>query len=157
MDTNEQAFTALVRQYKATIYSVCLMYASDQDDANDLMQEALINLWKGFPSFRGDSNIRSWIWRVTMNTCITLEGQRKRHREIEAAVASDLLTSTSEDNRQIQILHDRIRQLKPLDRAIVMLWIEDTSYEEIGQIVGISTKNVSVRLVRIKEELKKLH
>lgn len=156
MNVTEQKFARLVKQHKQSIYTVCLMFAEDQDDANDLMQEALISIWKGLASLREDSNLKSWIWRVTMNTCITLDGQRRKHREIEASVA-DLLSPTTEDNKQIRMLHDRIHRLQPFDRAIVMLWLEDMSYDEIGQIVGISAKNVSVRLVRIREELKKMN
>lgn len=155
MELNERDFSMLVKKHKEGIYSVCLMFADDQDEANDLMQEALINLWKGLSSFRGESDIKSWIWRITMNTCITQEGKKKRHNEIKAQVA-DLLTPHNEDNKQIKMLHDRIHRLQPFDRAIVMLWLEDLSYEEIGQIIGITAKNVSVRLVRIKEELKKM-
>lgn len=156
MKISEQEFARLVREHKETIYSVCLMYADDQDEANDLMQEALINLWQGLPSFRGDSQLRSWIWRVCMNTCINHDKKKRRQQDLPQPEVEDLLTGNSEDKRQIQMLHRRIRKLKPFDRAIVLLWLEDIPYEEIGKIVGISAKNVSVRLVRIREELKQM-
>lgn len=154
MESNEREFTALVKRHKDTIYSVCLMFAPNQDDANDLMQEVLIKLWKGFESFRGECSEKSWIWRVAMNTCITQDNKRKRALEVPVA---ELLTGHTTESKQVKMLHDRIHGLQPFDRAIVMLWLEDLSYEEIGQIVGISAKNVSVRLVRIKEELKKMN
>lgn len=156
MNNDELIFTQIIKKHQDTIYTVCLMYGADQDEANDLMQEALINLWKGYQGFRGESDIRTWIWRVTMNTCITQDRKKKRSQEVHAQVG-DLLTPSTEDNKQIAQLHARIHRLQPFDRAIVMLWLEDISYEEIGQILGISTKNVSVRLVRIKEELKKMN
>lgn len=156
MSNDELIFTQIIKKHQETIYSVCLMYAADQDEANDLMQEALINLWKGYQGFRGESDVKTWIWRVTMNTCISQDRKKTRSQEIRAQVG-DLLTPISEDNKQIARLHARIRRLQPFDRAIVMLWLEDMSYEEIGQVLGISTKNVSVRLVRIKEELKKMN
>lgn len=155
MEINEQEFTRLVKQHKETIYSVCLMYAEDQDEANDLMQEALINLWQGLPSWRGDCELRSWIWRVRMNTCINQDVKKRRRQEHQPEV-EDLLTPRSEDHKQIMALHRRIRRLKPFDRAIILLWLEDLPYEEIGKVVGISAKNVSVRLVRIREELKQM-
>lgn len=154
MNTNEREFTQLVKQHQDTIYSVCLMFADNEDDANDLMQEVLIKLWKGFGTFRGECDVKGWLWRVAMNTCITQEGRKKRTTE---AAANQILPTTSAETKQIKMLHDRIHRLPPFDRAIVMLWLEDMSYEEIGQIVGISAKNVSVRLVRIKEELKKMN
>lgn len=154
MESNEQQFTALVKRHKDTIYSVCLMFADNQDDANDLMQEVLIKLWKGFGSFRVECSEKSWIWRISMNTCIT-QDQRQKHKQ-EVPV-TELLTEQTAESKQVKMLHDRIHRLQPFDRAIVMLWLEDLSYEEIGQIVGITAKNVSVRLVRIKEELKKMN
>lgn len=156
MEINEQEFARLVKQHQETIYSICLMYAEDQDEANDLMQEALINLWRGLPSWRGDCELRSWIWRVCMNSCINQDIKKKRRKNVSPPEVEDLLTPNSEDNKQIQMLHQRIRKLKPFDRAIILLWLEDIPYEEIGKIVGISTKNVSVKLVRIREELKKM-
>lgn len=156
MEINEQEFARLVKQHQETIYSICLMYAEDQDEANDLMQEALINLWRGLPSWRGDCELRSWIWRVCMNSCINQDIKKKRRKNVSPPEIEDLLTPNSEDNKQIQMLHQRIRRLKPFDRAIILLWLEDMPYEEIGKIVGISTKNVSVKLVRIREELKKM-
>lgn len=156
MEINEQEFARLVKQHQETIYSICLMYAEDQDEANDLMQEALINLWRGLPSWRGDCELRSWIWRVCMNSCINQDIKKKRRKNVSPPEVEDLLTPNSEDNKQIQMLHQRIRKLKPFDRAIILLWLEDIPYEEIGKIVGISTKNVSVKLVRIREELKNM-
>lgn len=156
MEINEQEFARIVKQHQETIYSICLMYAEDQDEANDLMQEALINLWRGLPSWRGDCELRSWIWRVCMNSCINQDIKKKRRKNVSPPEVEDLLTPNSEDNKQIQMLHQRIRRLKPFDRAIILLWLEDIPYEEIGKIVGISTKNVSVKLVRIREELKKM-
>lgn len=154
MESNKQQFTALVKRHKETIYSVCLMFADNQDDANDLMQEVLIKLWKGFDSFRGECSEKSWIWRISMNTCITQDQKLKHKQDVPVA---ELLTEQTAESKQVKMLHDRIHRLQPFDRAIVMLWLEDLSYEEIGQIVGITAKNVSVRLVRIKEELKKMN
>lgn len=155
MNNSEQQFSLLVKKHKETIYSVCLMFADNQDDANDLMQEVLIKLWHGFGTMRGNGDERGWVWRVAMNTCITQDTKRKKH-EAEVPV-EELLTAHSEDSKQIKMLHQRIHKLEPFDRAIVLLWLEDLSYDEIGQIVGISAKNVSVRLVRIKELLKKMN
>ncbi|MDE5981282.1 MAG: sigma-70 family RNA polymerase sigma factor [Bacteroidaceae bacterium] len=156
MKENEKDFADLVKQYKSSVYSVCYMFAKDADEADDLFQEVLINLWKGMAMFRHESKIGTWIWRVSFNTCISADRRRKRNKEVRLSMDIDLFESTDEDTRQIQMLHNRIHRLKPFDRAIVMLWLEGISYEEIGAIVGISVKNVSVRLVRIKEMLKQM-
>ena len=156
MKTLETAFAQMVREHKSTIYMVCFMFSKDSDEVNDLFQEVLINLWKGFESFEGKSKIDTWIWRVSFNTCITQERKKKRSSSIPLSMEIDLFNDKDEDTRQVQMLYDRIHQLKPFDRAIVLLWLENMSYEEIAAIVGITVKNVSVRLYRIKEELKKM-
>ena len=156
MKTLETAFAQMVREHKSTIYTVCFMFSKDSDEVNDLFQEVLINLWKGFESFKGKSKIDTWIWRVSFNTCITQERKKKRSSSIPLSMEIDLFNDKDEDTRQVQMLYDRIHQLKPFDRAIVLLWLENMSYEEIAAIVGITVKNVSVRLYRIKEELKNM-
>lgn len=156
MNSKEQQFTQLIKLHKETIYTVCLMHTADQDEAQDLMQEALIQLWRSFETFRGESDIRTWIWRVTSNACISFCRKEEKHRETLHLEVVDLLTIDDEDNRQIRMLHDRIYRLRPFDRTVVLLWMEDMSYEEIGQILGISAKNVSVRLFRIKEQLRQM-
>lgn len=156
MNSKEQQFTQLIKLHKETIYTVCLMHTADQDEVQDLMQEALIQLWRSFETFRGESDIRTWIWRVTSNACISFCRKEEKHRETLQLEVADLLTVDDEDNRQIRMLHDRIYRLRPFDRTVVLLWMEDMSYEEIGQILGISAKNVSVRLFRIKEQLRQM-
>lgn len=157
MKEHEKEFVAVVQENKATIYTVCYMFSADKDEVEDLFQEALIALWQGFPSFRGESNIRSWIYRVALNTCISSERKRRRRTEsVCLEMNIDLFTDTDDDSRQSQMLRQRISKLGVFDRAIVLLWLENLSYEEIGAIVGISAKNVSVRLVRIREQLKNM-
>ena len=133
------------------------MFSNNPEEVADLFQEILINLWKGFPQFRGDSNVRTWIYRVSLNTCISSERKKKRKVDtLPLTMDIDLFSDSDEDTKQVQMLRDRINKLGPFDRAIVLLWLENLSYDEIGAIVGISAKNVSVRLVRIKEQLKKM-
>ena len=153
----EIEFAQTVREHKGTIYTVCYMFSNNPEEVADLFQEILINLWKGFSKFRGDSNIRTWIYRVSLNTCISSE--RKKNRKVETLPLTmdiDLFSDSDEDTKQVQMLRNRINKLGPFDRAIVLLWLENLSYDEIGSIVGISAKNVSVRLVRIKDQLKKM-
>ena len=158
MNPIEQEFTKVVRGHKGTIYTVCYMFSKDEDEVADLFQEILINIWKGFENFRGDSSMRTWIWRISFNTCVSYEKRKSRKGStIPLSLSINLFDDSDEDTRQIKMLQKRIRQLGPFDRAIVLLWLEDLSYAEIGEIVGISEKNVSVRLVRIREQLKKMN
>lgn len=156
MEDKEQRFSAMVRENKSTILTVCYMFSKDQDEVNDLFQEVLIKLWQGFATYQERSGVKTWIYRVALNTCITLYHKKKRHRDAMLDMQADLFSGNSRDARQIEILHHRISQLGLLDRAIVLLWLEDISYEEIASIIGITVKNVSVRLYRIREQLKKM-
>lgn len=153
----EKRFEDLVRSYQTTIYTVCYMFSTDAEQVADLFQETLINLWKGFPTFGGRSDPRTWIYRVALNTCITQQ-RRDDHRPhtVPLTMDIDLFADRDSDTRQVDLLHRRISRLPPLDRAIVLLWLEGLPYEEIGQICGLGTKNVSVRLYRIKEQLKRM-
>ena len=152
----EKDFAQMVRKHKNTIYTVCYMFSKDQDEVSDLFQETLINLWNGFDSFRGECDVRSWVWRVTLNACISAERKKKKSETVPLSMEINLFTDTDSDTKQIQQLYSRINRLGIVDRAIILLWLENMSYEEIGQIIGISTKNVSIKLVRIKEQLKNM-
>lgn len=156
MKTLETAFAQMIKEHKHTIYTVCFMFSKDSDEVNDLFQEVLINLWQGFASFEGKSKIDTWIWRVSFNTCISQERKKKRTSAIPLTMGIDLFNDKDDDTKQVKMLYDRIHRLKPFDRAIVLLWLEGMPYDEIAAIVGITTKNVSVRLYRIKEELKQM-
>jgi len=156
MTTLEKQFAQTVAEHKSTIYTVCYMFSKDVDEVNDLFQEVLVNLWKGFEGFQHRSDIKSWLYRVSLNTCISLERKKRRSPVERLTMDINLFEDKDEDTRQVDRLHQRISKLQPFDRAIVLLWLENLSYEEIGLIVGISAKNVSVRLYRIKEQLKNM-
>ena len=157
MNTQELEFTRFVHEYKATIYTVCYMFSKDNDEVNDLFQDILIKLWKGFASFKGDSSAKTWIYRVALNACLDADRTKKRAGErVPLSVDINPYEDTDADAQQIRQLYDRIGKLGLVDRSIILLWLEALSYDEIGAIVGISPKNVSVKLVRIKEQLKKL-
>lgn len=152
---DKERFVQTVREHKGTIYTVCYMFSKDTDEVNDLYQEILMNLWRGFGSFEGKSDIRTWIYRVALNTCISIDRKKKR-KPVRLNMDIDLYEDTDTDTRQVRMLYNRISRLGPFDRAIILLWLDNIPYEEIGEIVGISAKYVSVRLLRIKEELRKM-
>lgn len=156
MTTLETKFAQTVAEHKSTIYTVCYMFSQDADEVNDLFQEVLVNLWKGFKGFEHRSDIKTWLYRVALNTCISLDRKKRRSATVRLTMDINLFEDCDEDTRQVDMLHKRISKLQPFDRAIVLLWLENLSYEEIGQIVGITAKNVSVRLFRIREQLKQM-
>ena len=156
MNALEKKFAQMVGEHKSTIYTVCYMFSQDADEVSDLFQEVLINLWKGFEGFEHRSDIKTWIYRVALNTCISIDRKKRRSASMPLTLDINLFEDRDEDSRQVDMLHKRISKLQPFDRAIVLLWLEDLSYEEIGQIVGITAKNVSVRLFRIREQLKNM-
>lgn len=154
MEQKENDFSRIIREQKSTIYTVCYMFSKDKQEVDDLFQEVLVRLWQGFDSFEGKSDLRTWVYKVSLNTCISIDRKKKRRKTQPLIDGIDLFDKNDADNRQTDLLHQRIQKLQAFDRAIVLLWLENMSYDEIAQIVGISVKNVSVRLFRIKEQLK---
>ena len=133
------------------------MFSKDNDEVQDLFQDILTNLWTGFDSFRGEAQQKSWVWRVALNTCISVERKKKkRPQSTQLSMDIDLYADDDNDILQVQALHKRINSLGLVDRAIILLWLEDMSYEEIGAIMGITARNVGVKLFRIKERLKQM-
>ena len=153
----ELEFAALVREHKQTIYTVCYMFSQDEDEVADLFQDTLVNLWQGLDSFRHEAKPETWIYRVALNTCVSADRKKKSAlQRVDLSMQQNLYRDNSHSAMQIRQLHDRIQKLDVVDRAIILLWLEDMSYEEIAAIVGISVKNLSVKLVRIKEQLKNI-
>ena len=157
MEINEAEFGRIIRENKGTIYTVCYMFSKDKEEVDDLFQEALIKLWQGLSSFQGNSDLKTWIYKVTLNSCISIDRKKKIRKTQPLMEGIDLFDKNDADNKQTDMLHARIQRLQPFDRAIVLLWLENMSYQEIAQIVGIEVKNVSVRLYRIKEQLKQMN
>lgn len=156
MEEKEKEFAQIIREHKRQIYTVCYMFSKDTDEIADLFQEILINMWKGFRSFRGDSSVSTWIWRISLNTCINASKKRCRLETIPLDVKINPYEDVDEGALQIRQLYARINKLGLVDRSIILMWLENMSYEEIGTILGISVKSVSVKLVRIKEKLKQM-
>ncbi len=155
MEQLEQQFERLVKENRTNIYTVCYMFSKDADEVSDLFQETLINLWKGFAKVER-VNVKGWVYRVCLNTCISHQRKAKSRRSEPLTMDIEPFDTSDARSRQAEALHSRIAALQPFDRAIVLLWLEDISYDEIGRILGISAKNVSVRLVRIREQLKQM-
>ena len=156
MNPKEQQFAQVVKDNRSTIYVVCYMFSNDAEEVADLFQEVLVKLWNGYDSFQGKSDIKTWIYRVTLNTCVTIDRKKRRRNRAMLSMDVDYFDTQEQSTAQVRMLHDRIARLQPLDRAIILLWLEQISYDEIGEIVGISAKNVSVRLTRLRVQLKNM-
>ena len=151
----EKEFISLVEEYKQVIYKVCYIYATDPDNLNDLYQEVVINLWKAFPRFRGECKVSTWVYRIGLNTCISFFRKSKSRPEM-ISISVDLEAFAEEDDKTAQLreLYRMINRLGRLERALILLWLEERSYQEMADIIGISRNNVAVKLNRIKEKLR---
>ena len=153
----EKEFLDMMEAQKQTIYKVCYVYAKDQDDLNDLFQETVLNLWKSFPRYQGDSKLTTWVYRIAMNTCITfLRRSNARPQTVPFSVVriQETVVGDQEEEDRLQVLYRLINQLGKLERALILLWLEERSYQEMADILGISKANVAVKLNRVKEKLR---
>lgn len=156
-DTPEKAFIALVEDYQQVIYKVCSIYADGREHLSDLYQETVVNLWKAYPRFRGECKASTWIYRIALNTCITFI-RRSDHRPVTVPITA-ALGNTGEPADQSMLLGELYRlinRLGPLERALILLWLEEKSYQEIAEITGIPKNSIGVKLSRIKEKLLKM-
>ena len=143
-----------MEQHKQIIYKVCFMYASDDETVNDLFQEVTLNLWKSFSRFRGDSMVTTWVYRIAVNTCISwLRVSGKRIKTVPLTFSMTELLSDEQEKENLRELYALINRLGKLERALILLWLEERSYEEIAEILDISVSNVGVRINRIKAKL----
>ena len=154
------AFLKLISENQGIIYKICNVYANSREDKDDLKQEIILQLWKSYPGFKGKSKFSTWMYRIAFNTAITNIRKSKRHPIIEALSGTELSLSEKENidylNDNVNQLYKAIAKLKDVEKAIAMLYLEEKSYKEIGEIMGISEKYMGVKLVRLKEKLKKL-
>nr|WKN38465.1 sigma-70 family RNA polymerase sigma factor [Tunicatimonas sp. TK19036] len=158
---HKQEFHGFLNEHTAIIRKVCRLYTDNQADFHDYFQEVVLQLWKSFTSFRGEAKASTWIYRVALNVCLSQLKLKKRRItattiDPEAAKhwAHEPYDNTQEE--QFQRLYAAIRQLKELDRALILLYLEERSYEEMADILGMGISNVGVRINRIKKQLNQL-
>ena len=161
-DKNKLAAELIERitENQGAIHKVCNVYANSREDREDLKQEIILQLWKSYPGFQGKSKFSTWMYRIAFNTAITNIRKSERHPIVEALSGIEQSIPAREDidymDGDMNSLFKAIAKLKDVEKAIVTLYLEEKSYKEIGEIVGISEKNVSVKIVRLKDKLKKL-
>ncbi|MCD9018237.1 RNA polymerase sigma factor [Parachryseolinea silvisoli] len=156
----ENAFIQHLQDHRGVVLKVCRIYSDDRDDFDDLFQEIILQLWKSYSSFRGESLVSTWMYRVALNTAITSLRKRKRRPDQHSLQAFHHNQAEVPDDRidrvYAQELQRAIQALNKFDRAVLMLYLEEKSYGEMAQILDISENYIGVKLTRIRNKLKEL-
>ena len=156
----KEEFLKLIDENQGIIHKISIVYARSGRDREDLVQEIILQLWKSFPGFRGNAKFSTWMYRVAINTALTIY----RERSLDLYQAENLTGIRSSgynpfleaDNKDVTSLYLAIEHLSPVNRAIILLYLNDQTYDEIADITGMSVSNVGVRINRIKKQLKKI-
>lgn len=154
----EHSFVELLEKHQNIVHKVCRLYTNNQEAHNDLFQEITIQLWKAYPKFRGDAKFSTWMYRVGLNTAITLYRKSKRTintQELESVsfkIKSEEYDDTEE--QQLKLLYQAVHQLNDIEKALVFLYLEDKNYNEISETLGISEVNARVKMNRVKKKLR---
>lgn len=151
----EREFESLMDSYGPMVARICYAYANTRDDFEDLRQDAFVNIWRGLDKFRGEADLRTWVYRVTLNTCVSTLRRRRRGADLtslDAAceVADD---SSAEAAERVAMMHRMIARLGSDDKAMVLMWLDGYSYDEIAATMGMPRNTVATRLHRAKEQL----
>lgn len=154
----EHNFVELLEQHQNIVHKVCRLYTNNHDAHNDLFQEITIQLWKAFPKFRGDSKFSTWMYRVALNTAITLYRKSKRSINTQEFDTIQFKIKAEEyddsEEQKLKLLYNAIHQLNDIEKALVFLYLEDKNYKDISETLGISEVNARVKMNRIKTKLK---
>ena len=153
----EKEFIAQIQKHQGILHKICFVYSNNKADKEDLYQEIVLQLWKSYPSFRKESKFSTWMYRVALNTAITLNRKAALFENHKTQLSEEYAIAEVIDySEDIKILYKAISKLSKIEKAIIMLWLEEKAYSEISEIVGISEKNVSVKLVRTKNKLEQI-
>lgn len=155
--SKETVFTNLIREHQALLYKVTSVYTDNKQDQEDLFQEVVYQLWKYFDSFRQDSKITTWMYRVAMNTAITHLKKKKRRPDVLPIAEVFIKQNDSIDDvyeERLRLLYEHLHHLNTLDKGLIFLLLEGKSYNEIALITGLQVSNVGTRISRIKKKLK---
>jgi len=151
----DKEFLAQLQAHERIIHKVCRIYQDDLHDRQDLFQEIVCQAWRSYPSFRAESRFPTWLYRVALNTAITYFRRQRRRRQADPADISMRLHPPEDPYaEQAERMYAAINRLSPVDKAIVLLYLDDCSYEEIASVMGMTRVNVGVRLNRIRKRLR---
>ena len=152
-------YTLRILPYAAIIIKMCRAYTNSQEDFEDYYQEVCLQIWRSNSNFKQESEWSTWIYRISLNVCLTLLKKKKNNKQ---HFASDYLPPElvedchAFEDESLNHLYNAIRQLSEIDRGVIMLYLEEKSYQEIAEIIGTNPNNIGVRIKRIKERLKKI-
>jgi RNA polymerase sigma-70 factor (ECF subfamily) len=150
-------YTTFILPYSGIIIKICRAYTDTQEDFEDYYQEVCLQIWRSNDRFREQSEWSTWVYRISLNVCLTLLKKKKKHHIVSDSLADEAIEdSRSFADESLNQLYEAIRQLSELDRAVIMLYLEEKSYQEIAEIIGTNPNNIGVRISRIKERLKRL-
>lgn len=154
----EHSFVEQLQKHQNIVHKVCRLYTNNTDAHNDLFQEITIQLWKAYPKFRGDSKFSTWMYRVGLNTAITLYRKSKRRINTQEFDALEFKIKAEEyddtEEQQLKLLYKAVHQLNDIEKALVFLYVEDKDYREISETLGITEVNARVKMNRVKKKLK---
>ncbi|OUS21408.1 RNA polymerase subunit sigma-70 [Nonlabens dokdonensis] len=156
----EKEFVKQLNENQNIVHKICRLYTNDQHAHNDLFQEVTVQLWRAYPKFRGDSKFSTWMYRVALNTAITL--YRKSTRRVKTQDYDSVqfkIEDQQEDDEQMEqltLLYGAVKQLNDIEKALVFLYLEDKNYREIAETMGITEVNARVKMNRIKTKLTKI-
>jgi len=153
---NKKEFSKLIEQNQRIIHKITSIYATSYEDREDLFQEICLQLWKSYSNFKKESKFSTWVYRIGINTAISNLRKAKKDYPFEPLKATHLKVEPIDDDEKSKLLHTSISTLNRIDKAIILLWLEEKNYEEIASIMGITKTNVSVKLVRIKKKLEEI-
>ena len=152
--TGKKEFSELIEKHQGIIHKITMVYATHSADREDLFQEICLQLWRAFPGFKGEAKFSTWMYRVALNTAISNVRKNSRRPVFETLRGNEkVATEESNDEEQVKLLYRGIARLNHIDKAIILLWLEDKSYEEIAEVLGTSRGNIGVKLVRIRKKL----
>ncbi len=154
----QHSFVTELERHQNIVHKVCSIYTNDPDSHNDLFQEITIQLWKAYPKFRGDAKFSTWMYRVALNTAITLYRKSKRSVKTQEFDTVNFKISVDayddEQDQQLKLMYQAIKKLSDIEKALVFLYLEDKDYREISNTLGISEVNARVKMNRIKTKLR---
>lgn len=151
----ENEFIKLLKEHQKIIYKVCNLYMQSHADREDLFQEITLQSWKAYSNFRGDSKFSTWLYRVALNTAITFFRKEKKKIEINVEQLPEVPDSSFDQiEEKTKAMYLAIGELSKIDKAIVMLYLEDYNYSQISEVIGITPNNIAVKMNRIKIKLK---
>lgn len=154
----KEQFSILIAEHQGLIFKVCNMYCNSKEDKEDLFQDIVLQLWRAYPSFKGDAKVSTWMYRIAINNAIIRlrkETKREKHVSLDDE-AFEVATEDNQINENAAAMYEAIKKLSEVEKALTMLYMDNCSYKEIAEITGLSESNIGFKLNKIKAKLKSL-